>query len=265
MPAGGTPEPVDIERLLNRRSDLSTFVVHLTKDGAGGSPTASENLAQILTAGTIEARSPMGWTGTGGNRLPAAALEAMKVVCFSETPLEHIYSLFQDIRGRGIRLSGYGLAFTRDTARGKGVNPVWYIDMTPGRDWALSPALDELRALAAADPAGFETHPASKILPFIEAMGTWPTGRKEFSWEREWRHLGDFKFSWLDVALVLCPEEEIGEFEALGPYSAVDPSWSLERMIATVVRKRAVLEAYVETAARRRAKTNEAKGASSTG
>ena len=135
--------------------------------------------------------------------------------------------------------------------------------MTPGRTSALPPALDELREQAALAPDGFDSHPASKILPFIEAMGTWTGSRKEFSWEREWRHLGDFGFSWLDVALVLCPEAEVDDFEALGPYNAVDPSWSLERMIATVVRKRAVLEAYVETAARRRAKAAEATASES--
>ncbi len=248
-------DPIEIERLLNRRSDLSTFVVHLTREGSAGTPSAKENLEGILTAGAIEARTPMGWTGVGRRKLPAASLAAMRVVCFSETPLEHVYSLFQQIRGRSVKLSSYGLAFTRDTARSRGINPVWYVDMTPGRTWTLSPALDDLREEASVAPGGFESHPASKILPFIEAMGTWAAGsRKEFSWEREWRHLGDFTFSWIDVALVLCPEDEIEDFEALGPYNAVDPSWSLERMIETIVRKRAVLEAYVATAARRRAK-----------
>lgn len=256
-------DPIEIDRLLNRRSDLSTFVVHLTREGTGGAPSARENLVAILTAGAIEARTPMGWTGTGARRLPAAALDAMKVVCFSETPLEHVYSLFQDIRGRSVKLSSYGLAFTRDTARSRGINPVWYVDMTPGRTWALPPALDELRHEAVAAVAGFETHPASKILPFIEAMGTWPGGRKEFSWEREWRHLGNFEFRWSDVALVLCPEDEIDAFEGLGPYNAVDPSWSLERMIATIVEKRARLEAYVATTARRRAKAREGGAAES--
>jgi len=247
-------DPIDIEQLLNRRSDLSTFVVHLTKGGAGGTPSSKENLEAILTSGIIQARTPMGWTGVGKARLSATALASMKVVCFSETPLEHVYSLFQDIRGRSTKLSSYGVAFTRETARSRGVNPVWYVDMTPGRTWELSSALDVLRKQAAAAPDGFASHPASKILPFVEAMGTWPGGRKEFSWEREWRHLGDFKFAWDDVALVLCPETEIDEFEALGSYNAVDPSWSLEKMIATIVRKRALLEELAATAARRRAR-----------
>jgi hypothetical protein len=123
-------DPIDIERLLNRRSDLSTFVVHLTKDSAGGKPSAKQNLQVILTSGVLQARTPMGWTGSGKMRLPQDALESMKVVCFSETPLEHVYSLFQNIRGRSVKLSSYGLAFTRETARERGVNPVWYVDMT---------------------------------------------------------------------------------------------------------------------------------------
>jgi hypothetical protein len=73
-------------------------------------------------------------------------------------------------------------------------------------------------------------------------MGVWIETRKEFSWEREWRHRGNFTFSDLDVALVLCPEDEIEDFEDLGPYAAVDPSWSLERIIDRVTRDRA---AYV--------------------
>lgn len=241
--------PIEIEDLLNRRSDLSTFLVHLTKDGSGGSPTAKENLAKILTDGKIEARTPMGWTGTGKDRLPTADLAAMKVVCFTETPLQHIYSLFQNIRGRSVKLSSYGLVFTRDTARSRGANPVWYVDMTPGqtRQWELAKALDELRAEAVKASGGFATHYGSKILPFVEQMGSWSVlSKKEFSWEREWRHLGDFTLDWHDTALVLCPEAEIDECEDLGYFTAVDPSWSLERMIATIVDKRARIEVAYE-------------------
>lgn len=157
----------------------------------------------------------------------------MKVVCFSETPLEHVYTLFQEIAGRDVHLSTYGLALTKEVARRNGINPVWYVDMSRDRygDWEIAKALDALRTEAAASPA-FASHPVSKILPFIEAMGTWgPFSRKEFSWEREWRRVGDFRFLPDEVALVFCPESDIREFEATGEYRAVDPSWSLERMI----------------------------------
>lgn len=237
---------VEIEHLLNRRSDLSTFLVHLTKDSPGKS--AKDNLVSILESGKIEARSSKGWGSTGRAKLPQPCLDLMKVVCFSETPLEHIYSLYQPIRGRDVNLASYGLAFARETARDKGANPVWYVDMTPGRDWVIARALDALRAEAAAAP-DFGVHPASRILPFVEGMGDWgPGSRKEFSWEREWRHLGHFMFSDFDIALVLCPEEDIDEFERTGFITAVDPSWSLERMIASIVKKRASLDAAYDSA-----------------
>src|SRR4051794_30634633 len=76
----------EINALLNRRSDLSTFVVHLTKDGDDGT-TAHDNLVAILTDNTIEARTPRGWI----SGLTDAQKRSAKVVCFSETPLEHVY------------------------------------------------------------------------------------------------------------------------------------------------------------------------------
>lgn len=52
-------------------------------------------------------------------------------VCFTETPLEHAWTMCVDIEGRSIRFNGYGLAFTKTFARLQGVNPVWYLDITP--------------------------------------------------------------------------------------------------------------------------------------
>ena len=228
---GGERVPT-ISEVLNRRGDLSTFVVHLTRDHGGKS--ASENLRSILDSGTITARSPMGWARDVASELGGAAEESQRVASFSETPLEHIYSLFADIPNRRIGLRPYGIAFTKMVARRKGVNPVWYVDMTPGRDWMIAKALDSLRDEAATSGT-FPDHAAAKILPFIEGMGTWPDRQKEFWWEREWRHVGDFHFDIKDVALVLCPEGEHAAFRALASGKCVDPGWSLERMIAKLV------------------------------
>jgi len=156
-----------------------------------------------------------------------------------------------------VKLANYGIAFTKDTARKKGVNPVWYVNMTPGFTWETAQALDALRDEAKAS-SDFGVAPRLEILPFVEQTGTWITSRKEFSWEREWRHRGGFTFSDLDVALVLCPESEIDDFEALGPYAAVDPSWSLERIIASITRSRALYVAIEMRRERRRAREAEA-------
>ena len=49
-----------IENLLNRRTDLSTFLVHLTRDTQTPSATARDNLLSILWSQRLEARSTYG-------------------------------------------------------------------------------------------------------------------------------------------------------------------------------------------------------------
>ena len=77
----------------------------------------------------------------------------------------------------------------------------------------------------------------AKIAPFIEQMGTGDSYKKEFWWEREWRHCGDFNFSLSDVIFGFAPDHRIDEFEQftrkLGrKIRFVDPTWNLERIIA---------------------------------
>ena len=119
---------IAIEDLLHRRSDLSTFVVHLTKDTADG-VSAKDNLLSILDSKTLRAGQPMGWAHDQANMTGGAALASQRVVCFTKTPLEHLYAMFADIRGRSVKLRGYGVALTKIVARGMGINPVWYIDI----------------------------------------------------------------------------------------------------------------------------------------
>ncbi|WP_042409932.1 hypothetical protein [Streptacidiphilus carbonis] len=82
------------------------------------------------------------------------------------------------------------------------------------------------------------------MTPFIEQMGKPADVRKEFWWEREWRHVGDFSFSYQDLVVVFAPEEEHEDFEehlyklkekGRRPM-LVDARWGLERMIAAFAR-----------------------------
>jgi hypothetical protein len=115
-----------------------------------------------------------------------------------------------------------------------------YVDMSraPGqwRDWHIKAALNEL-VEAARD--AFPASPIARLAPLIEGMGSWPNPgnggvrMREFSWEREWRHIGDLALApWWNKILWLCPEPEIDEFaEVVGKDRCVDPAWSLERVI----------------------------------
>lgn len=232
----------NIRDVLNRRNDLSTFVVHLTRDSM--TATANQNLRSIIEGRTLQARSPMGWAEDQDDPTDPSK-QSQRVVSFSETPLEHIYSLVAQITGRQINLKSYGLAFTKMAARRMGINPVWYVDRTAGapHNWRVSDAINELQAAAVA-AGDFHSSPAAKVLPFFQVMGTWPQHQVEFWWEREWRHPGNLSFSLDKVALWLCPEGEIQQFMQLiqsqvpAPIKTprcIDPTWGLEQIVAHLV------------------------------
>jgi hypothetical protein len=233
-----------IEQLLHRRTDLSTFVVHFT---SGTNAGAEENLVSILSSNTIEARSVYGMGSEAATR-DARIAETQRVVCFSETPLEHAWMMVEDIEGRGHRLSPYGVAFTKVWARSSGINPVWYLDISQrGRDWLTQPvnALigDAVRAILA---GSMDVHDAEilKLTPFIEQMGPTLAARKEFWWEREWRKAGTLQFAFDQVVVVFAPEAahdrvsgQVLSQRARNGMTArpmrpiLDPTWGLERML----------------------------------
>lgn len=246
-----------IEDLLHRRTDLSTFLVHLTRDSAGTS--ARERLLQILGGQCLRAGGPFGMGKSLASRRPEIA-HTQQVVCFTETPLEHVWMQCREIENRQLQFQPYGLAVTRTWGRINGVNPVWYVDITPtGREWLTSP----INMLVAVAEAGrqvvhrsgdwstpeLEHSPILELLPFFEQMGKPGETRKEFWWEREWRKVGDLEIeAWSDIVAVFVPEEDQTAFrtalaaalEAREPppptgweeLSFIDPRWGLERIIA---------------------------------
>jgi len=216
----------DIEDLLNRRADLSSFVVHFTRKYKG--KNARDNLESIIGGRVLEARTPMGLAADAKD-------ESQFAVSFTECPLEHLYTFVAKIRGKRIDLEPYGLAFTKARARELGLNPVWYVDQTPtGREW-LTGCIGNL--IRQAQKGGqFATSDIAALTPFFEIMqpASGKTIQKEFWWEREWRYVGNLEFSLSDIALGLCPENEVGHFENLtrGAVRFIDPRWSIERIIA---------------------------------
>lgn len=227
-----------IQEILHRRTDLSTFLVHLTRSHDG--MTAKERLQAIVDDHELLARSPMGWARQQDDPKDQTA-QSQRVVCFSEAPLEQVWTFARPIDGRKIQLEPYGVALPKYMARTLGVNPVWYVDMTPGHGWLIAPALDKLRGQAVAT-GDFHHQPAARVLPFAEPMGAWRSCKREFWWEREWRHVGTLHFP-STGSLFLCPEDEIEEFvprkdrERPSEWSRrkrrfIDPRWGLERIIA---------------------------------
>jgi hypothetical protein len=228
---------MDIKQLLARRSDLSTFLIHLTREYNGAA--AKDNLKSILNDRVIEARNPY---GSAIERLRELGqrndtnLNTQKVVCFTETPLEHIRLLVGEIEGRRFKFEPYGIAITKRTARTMGVNPVWYLDITPNHDWLTTP-LNRLID-AQIQSGGFSTGDLAKLAPFIEQMGSGSGYFKEYWWEREWRHRRDFVLG-MPKFIIICPERE---FDEVTPQWAKDmkipirdSEWSLEQIIGKLV------------------------------
>jgi hypothetical protein len=92
--------------------------------------------------------------------------------------------------------------------------------------------------------------PILRLTPFIEQMGN-PSGRrKEFWWERAWRHVGDLSFGTDDIVVVFAPEDEHDDLQerlsrrprfasrmpaiASNMPAFVDAQWGLERMIGAL-------------------------------
>jgi hypothetical protein len=243
---------VKIREILSRRNDLSTFVVHLTRDWveeADGEPfwmPADRCLREIIRERLLRAVTPMGWAYDQDDP-ENPAKQTQRVVCFTETPLEHTYAMFVEIedRERKVKLQPYGLALTKVVARRFGVNPIWYVDMTPsGHEWLSNP-IRQLKNQAVAS-GDFHMQPIARLLPFFDWMGgpfpQNPTS-KEFWWEREWRHQGDLSLAPIWEKIIwLCPQGEHQEFsrlvKAATPEGArasrifIDPSWGLEEIVA---------------------------------
>lgn len=221
-----------IREVISKRGDLSTFLVHLTKRTSSAS--AKDCLKSILKSGKIFAGSPLGMaykSFTAGS----TEYNSQRVVSFTETPLEYLHLMSCKIEGRNCDFEPYGIAITKRQGRTKGLNPIWYTDMTPGHDW-LSNYIDELRELCFEEEGDLQKC-FLKIAPFFEQMGAW-ANRKEFWWEREWRLAGNFLLP-LNF-IVVCPEKDMKEVDSMvknkeiKPYEfkCIDPAWSLEQIIA---------------------------------
>lgn len=233
------------QELLDKRGDLSPFLIHLTRTGdlkldkdIYSLPQdkvvqvgAKHSLENIIGTKRIEARTAFGYfnfkvpfkkaNGTILNANSFVRRDWLRSVCFTETPLDHVYLQMQKVFGRQLHFEPYGLAFRETVVRGANGNPVFYTQTT---NQNIRNAFD----LLAVDPlaASFKS-----MMPLIEGFGTpWfprPYGPSEidFRWEREWRVAGDFSFTLTDVAFGLCPSGEITFFENLvgNTFPFIDP------------------------------------------
>ena len=220
----------EIGDVLQKRSDLSGFIVHLTK---GETPEA--NIKAMLLEGRIRSEHAFGY-------LPSVLEQiGVKSVCFTEAPIEHLPLMTAAIKGRNVNFSPWGLAFPKHAARRLGANPVIYFHKgASGSSLAksLNKLFDDVH-----DP-GQRGSAMKNLMAMVSVMKHEGGQVAEWWWEREWRHVGHFRFKDDDLAFGLCPREQVEKMEAwagkkgVGPKGGLRflaPDWTMEERISHLV------------------------------
>ncbi|MCJ7457595.1 MAG: hypothetical protein MUP17_01220 [candidate division Zixibacteria bacterium] len=239
----------NIDHILHFRSDISPFLVHLTRTMQDGN-SAKEALSSILETKSLicgqtivsDARFGM-YTGDMSEEQKHRLFSA---ICFTETPLSEVHCLLE-IAYRNITLEPYGLVFLKERLASRGVAPVLYLNNeTEDKDQVFY-ALCSLK--------GNHLNEAEQLLPLIAVFGkkikapgasVRPQGRVDFRWEREWRYpfvKAPFVFTAEDVFVGLCPHDCIDEFEALfNPVGFIDPTRNMKWYATKLIQARQRLD-----------------------
>lgn len=153
--------------------DMSDYLVHFT---------TREALHSILSGCHLQAQNEFGWF-----RSDSATSSLRISACLSEIPVDQIDRLAAR-RGR------YGIGFKRDFVQSKGGARVWYAEEPQNTN-----LFDAFKAIRPSDPN--RLHPLWKLTPFIDDVSS----AYDFTWEREWRVPGGFKFDRSEVAFLIVP------------------------------------------------------------
>ena len=215
-------------KAIEGRSDLSRFVIHLTRDDTKDFTTgqsADKNFRDILNDRKICAFRPH---CLHEGKMPEEVKLDFSVCCFTEVPLTELHLLTRQIQGRDIELSDYGFVFSREFLVAQGAQPAIYIN-SYGGDTSTREAADRIYELAKRQE--FRKGKLRRLLPYLNAMHE----RYDFTWEREWRVVGDMEFAPEDIVCVTLPED--GEEELKREFledgvPIISPGWSTERIVS---------------------------------
>lgn len=185
--------PKIIKEILKSRPDLSSDLIHLTREYDGHQ--AKDNLISILNSGTIEARNVDFYLHKD---LPSEWSSDFKVLSLTETPLNQIKNIININFKRKIRLEPFGLVFLKSDLLKVGAAPVQYLYQENQRAFYR-----ELFQRYIEDEKIYE---GIHVFPFLKGIHE----REDFHWEREWKKRGDLKLDTLKF-VVLVPSVEVAE------------------------------------------------------
>ena len=187
--------------------------------------TVRKNFKSIVRQRAIRAIRPH---CLHGHKIPEEHEDQFSVCCFTEVPLAELHLLARRIPGRKIQLSDFGFVFSRDFIISKGAQPAIYINSYNNDTW-LREAADHIYKIS--KDHDFSEGKLSRFIPFLNAMNE----GYDFTWEREWRVLGDLEFEPKDVVCIILPEE--GERKWKHKFltwgvPVISLGWSTERIIS---------------------------------
>jgi hypothetical protein len=191
------------------RSDISKFLVHLTRNCNG--VDARTNLINILKSKILEARNHHCLFSPKIRRMQFTPKlkNSFKTVCFTETPLDQIHKLAIEDFPRQIKLRPYGLVFWRDEMIDKGANPAIYLngDGTSLRNYLINEFDQHFKGVTALHRLKEKEEYYRAIIHYYSLVNL-ISGKHDFSWEREWRHSGDFKFKYINIVAIIVEDPE---------------------------------------------------------
>ncbi|OWR28989.1 hypothetical protein CDO73_16425 [Saccharibacillus sp. O23] len=220
-----------IEEILSHRTDISRYVVHLTK--AYRTNSAKENLVSIIQDKMIHAYDHHCLFSPKLRKEDEEIQKKFRVVCFTETPLDKIH-LLTNISGRKVELEPYGLVFKKSKVISARGNPVSYVYkennlllkyLTRQYDEYTRTYYDDEPEELVAD---FNTF--GSIVNIVRAG-------HDFHWEREWRVRKMLEFDCAEIFAVIAPSNDHKEIrELIGsddikytPF--IDAGWNYEEML----------------------------------
>ncbi len=228
-------ERISQRDFLDKKKDYSPLLVHLTREGEinGVAMTARYRLNSILSDKTLKAFNyKYCLFGPNLASQSSSLQDKFKVVCFTETPVDQIDVLLEDVIERDFKLEPYGLVFEKKYIREKGGNPVFYVtkDIARAIYRSLFQSLCDNKL-----PDNVTPEQASKLLALVTVCEE----GNDWHWEREWRIVGNLEFNLSDIYCGLCREEEISYFESSYPgVEFISPAWGIARILDKLVERK---------------------------
>lgn len=217
-----------IDDVLLERTDISQFLVHLTREYNGKS--AKDNLISILEQKKIVAYDHHCLFSPQLKKEKDKQLVGkFKTVSFTETPLDKIH-LLTDISGRSVQLQPYGVVFKKRDIRNALGNPAFYV--YERNDLLIQYLRSEYKRFVDAWNIDGADTGFSKLGCLVNIVKK----SHDFHWEREWRVRKGFKFKHVDVFAVIAPTSEHDDIrdslhENFRYCVFIDSKWSFEQIV----------------------------------